>query len=851
MRTERWEPHAQQVLDRAEIDLDEAARGCVVVGPRYAGKSTVLEILRQRLDGPAVTVDGVQRSAGLVFGTLLHTREDLVDLDPPRLRWAVAAALRERGTAAVFVDNADQLDDDAAAIIHALAVHDEVPVFIACTPEPEGRVPAALRALWKDGHLPRVDLLPISEREVRDCLVDAVGHPVTTRDVASFTRWSRGQPGLLVDLVSSSLQADQWQVIAGTALLTERPAASSLVLEEIEALYADLNDDVLAVVEVFGAVLPILGGRLLDWLPLLPMIELFGMDAMVEAERCGVIAADEVRVRLVAPYLVDVVARYISPLRRAQLARDLAGAVAAAAAAGSRRDRDDQNRTMTGLLSVALSDAMAVSELRDTARSAQRLGDPTTVLALTAQDHLAPGADRELAVIHTWALIDVNDVAGLETMLRHWHADPLPAWQGLVDFRATFRTRRELGGRAFLARYDAQRGGLLGVVDEWLRRDQLSGAWLGFLIAETAVLIGRYHDARLLLDRTIPAAGDNGLLIFHLGMVEIRLTTMLTSGGHACEIAENAKRDSGWRSDYLCAVADFVCALAHVSVGRFDQALAELRESAPFVAGPGLDGSAEDLLQRIGDMMGDSRKALEPNVIDACEDSADPCALQVASEHMLDAAWAMVAAGEWTTAVERLLDFGERIIDAAPTLALDQLELAARFAVPGEVAVARRLVSAAQSIELTVDSAWRVDALLAYVTAIGAGEGEALATIAQRYRAAGLLPVAADAFAQAAVVYGNVGDADAALVASGQARSLVRTIGGLASPAQRRVEPPPLTKREREVAALVAACLSNREIAERLQLSVRTVEGHLLRACAKFGLRTRDELGHLWREGMQ
>ena len=54
--------------------------------------------------------------------------------------------------------------------------------------------------------------------------------------------------------------------------------------------------------------------------------------------------------------------------------------------------------------------------------------------------------------------------------------------------------------------------------------------------------------------------------------------------------------------------------------------------------------------------------------------------------------------------------------------------------------------------------------------------------------------------------------------------------------------PDGLTPREAEVAALVAAGLTNREIAERLVVSVRTVEGHVDRALGKLGLHTRTQL---------
>lgn len=51
-----------------------------------------------------------------------------------------------------------------------------------------------------------------------------------------------------------------------------------------------------------------------------------------------------------------------------------------------------------------------------------------------------------------------------------------------------------------------------------------------------------------------------------------------------------------------------------------------------------------------------------------------------------------------------------------------------------------------------------------------------------------------------------------------------------------------LTEREREIVTLAARGLSNREIADRLAVSVRTVEGHLYRAGNKLGVSDRSEL---------
>ena len=71
---------------------------------------------------------------------------------------------------------------------------------------------------------------------------------------------------------------------------------------------------------------------------------------------------------------------------------------------------------------------------------------------------------------------------------------------------------------------------------------------------------------------------------------------------------------------------------------------------------------------------------------------------------------------------------------------------------------------------------------------------------------------------------------------------LLRAVRIAARETERRRQDDGLTPRERDIVRLVALGHTSREIAERLVLSVRTVESHRARAQSRLGLRTRAQL---------
>jgi DNA-binding CsgD family transcriptional regulator len=77
----------------------------------------------------------------------------------------------------------------------------------------------------------------------------------------------------------------------------------------------------------------------------------------------------------------------------------------------------------------------------------------------------------------------------------------------------------------------------------------------------------------------------------------------------------------------------------------------------------------------------------------------------------------------------------------------------------------------------------------------------------------------------------------------GDADSLARAIRRfLGLPALRRSTGPALTPRQREVAALIADGLTNRQIAERLYITERSAESHVERIRDRLGFRSRSQI---------
>ena len=102
---------------------------------------------------------------------------------------------------------------------------------------------------------------------------------------------------------------------------------------------------------------------------------------------------------------------------------------------------------------------------------------------------------------------------------------------------------------------------------------------------------------------------------------------------------------------------------------------------------------------------------------------------------------------------------------------------------------------------------------------------------------------AAEAAAQAAVIAREGDRAADATRAAARAAELAERCENARTPALvASVSPLRVSDREREVIYQAARGLTNRQIADALHVSVRTVESHIYRACTRLGLNDRAAL---------
>lgn len=276
--------------------------------------------------------------------------------------------------------------------------------------------------------------------------------------------------------------------------------------------------------------------------------------------------------------------------------------------------------------------------------------------------------------------------------------------------------------------------------------------------------------------------------------------------------------------------------------GRIDTALTVLAQACTGIrrwsetGNPmGLDTLAQTSVA-IGHAMQGSAQAASA-ALDPVADGPPSAYAYYQPQSMLARAWIHAAQGAMATAIDvctAAADLASRRGQSAVAVLI--MQTAVGF---GDLDAASRLMA----VTVPVDGP-RFAAARLHAQGLLADDPSALLTAADAAESYGDLVTAATIAAQAAEIANGQGRRGTMLTARKRASDLQARCESVITPALRALPrlDLPLTRRQWEVAGLLREGLSNAELAERLGMSLRTVEGHVYRINQRLGTTDRAEI---------
>jgi DNA-binding NarL/FixJ family response regulator len=272
--------------------------------------------------------------------------------------------------------------------------------------------------------------------------------------------------------------------------------------------------------------------------------------------------------------------------------------------------------------------------------------------------------------------------------------------------------------------------------------------------------------------------------------------------------------------------------------GALPRARTLLREAAAIYAEtdpPGLGAACLAVLSQVCAQSGDPAAAGLAQA--QAEAAARPGFRAFASELGLARAWTAAAGSDLAAAHREALAVADTA-QAAGHHAYAALALHELARLGQASATADRIARLGDTVDGPL-----IDVYVRHVAGLAADDGHELDQAASAFGAVGAHLLAAEAFAEACAAHRGKGRTASASRSATRASELVELCGRPLTPALAKLaDVAVLTRREREVASLAADGLSNRAIAERLVVSVRTVEHHLEHAYQKLDVRRRSQL---------
>ena len=781
------------------------------------------------------------------------------------LRWYVEGLLDcANGTRlALLVDDAHLLDPASAALVHHLVRAQRAFVMVTIT---SGRSwPDTIRRLWTDDLLVRIDLEPLSRDAVVEVITAALGDRVAGSAVAHFYSRSAGDIGLLRELVSGALRAGALARDGdGPWTLTAPAPLSARLTELVEGRLGPLQPAERSYLEVIAIAEPAGPAEL----------EVAGDSAIADRlQKRGLLSGRRegrrVELRFAHPLHREVVRAQIPAMRWSAIAAQLAYRLQAH---GS-RSADDIVRIATWQLDAGGASPEMLVEAADVARWRFDLPLAERLARAAVED----GAGFEAEIL-------LGQVAGLRGKIGEAEAlfGRLEAQTANDDQRGRLavaridnltydlgrlsealaiadRAHAALNSTAWGDEVAARRLGLLLAINgpavaadagEALvaRASGRALAWGCVELAYSWGRLGRIEDALAVSDRGYRVHQElTEPFEWSCWMHRFLRCENLTHAGDFNAINELAadeyervtrSGDTETQAFFALYLAKGVGDRGHVgaAIEQAEEALALFRQLgrqqmvrfgltylALARALAGQADAAAAALHEIDEM------GLPPNYLTGVDLSQAR-------------AWTLVAAGDVIRA-RTILD------EAAATAAGigDHVGEAAALHAVARLGGAPTGLPRLNELSTIVDG-HLVKARAAHVAALDADDAEGLRAASELFESMGADLLAAEASADAAVSWRRAGDTQRAAAASWRAHFLAGLDGRATTPALGNLAARTvLTRAQSDVGQLAAAGRTNREIADQLAVSVRTVENHLQQVYRKLGVH-RSELATALRE---
>jgi DNA-binding CsgD family transcriptional regulator len=811
----------------ASARADPGCHGVVVVAGSGVGKSRLAREAHAAAERDGAFVAWIQATRSAAAVPLAA----VADLVPDEVRSDdVVALLRRCGEdlraragdrpVVLGVDDAQLLDSASAALVLHLATSSAA--FILATVRAGEPCPDAIVSLWKDDGAPRVELGELSDENVRALVEAALGDPVEEEALDWVTEVGRGNALYVRELVRGAVDAGALVHSPGFWRLEERPTASPSLIDLVAQRMDGLTADHRRTVELLALGEP---------LAIDEIEALISEDALLDAESHGLIATSGDEVGLAHPLYGEAVRATLPPLRARSLRLALIDVVEARSPFGP------DNALRAARLRLDAGVALPVGLALDAARAANRAGDPDLGAELAAL--AGAGADLAAAMLLAQARTMRNRYEQAEAVLAA--VEPLAA----EDPNARDYLRQRLWLYHWGLRRQADTGLLLDRAQTWSE----DPSWHQFIerIRRTyAALADGYGTPA---DPT-EAAGD----LAASDQSRRSVATMQTMSLFISTLSL-ISIETGYRWDELEqymseAVRAAVRARDHAAVGlsaftlgRLHFLRAQHRDAARWLAEAEVHLRQQDpfnvmLAVRVlqvgiacstGDFDG-TTTAL--NRLHAWCDNHAPLPQQRVPLRRADG-WALRMRNAAEAGRQLLEDAAsmENMVGLAPQLAYDAL----RAGAPAS-SLLEQMAARGESRLVTLYAR--------HASAKAAHDGAGLIDVAEEMAAVGALRYAVEAASDAATAYLSAGRQDSARRAAARARELHVPDQGAELPGIDGLDATAtdLTPREAQLIELARQGLSNADIADRLVISVRTVETHLYRGMQKLGVSDRHDL---------